>query len=548
MENAKADEYFGYTEKGGSFDGEIRAGITTFLTMAYILLVNPAMLTLGIGDGTQAGNEQAFADILFATAVAAFIGCTVMGLWANLPFALAPGMGLNAYFVFSVVLGMGIAWQVALFAVFIEGILFLVMSLPQVGWRTKMINSIPTDLKIATGAGIGMFLSIIGLREMGWVRDDGATLVNIGQTESWGGKLMKGDDSGFAEPCVDTVLNCDLGTFTATADTATVALWEHGAIISMLALISIAVMMARGTKGAMIIGITGATVWGWAVGAYDPYNDFLAGGAGWGAAEAAFPGLSDIISAPSLPDETLGAAFGAAGMGAIGTEATIRPGTLADDGVTVLEATTHIGDFLLVMIAFLFVDIFDTSGTLYSVGRQAGYVDENDELMNSNEAFMSDAAATIVGAVCGTSTTTTYIESAAGVEDGGKTGLVAVTVGVLMLSGLFFTDLFAAVPQFAMASALVIVGAMMMRQAADIDWNDAEMALPAFITIVIMPFTYSIADGIAWGIISWVAIKAGMGKINEINKVMGTLAILMIMFYLGPGNDSTFGWILDLIF
>jgi AGZA family xanthine/uracil permease-like MFS transporter len=160
---------------------------------------------------------------------------------------------------------------------------------------------------------------------------------------------------------------------------------------------------------------------------------------------------------------------------------------------------------------------------------------------------MADAGATIVGAVFGTSTTTTYIESAAGIEEGGKTGLVALTVGVLMLSGLFFTDLFAAVPQFAMASALVIVGAMMMRQAADIDWNDAEMALPAFITIVLMPFTYSIADGIAWGIISWVAIKAGMGKINEINKVMGTLAILMIMFYLGPGNDSTFGWILDMI-
>ena len=210
MENAKADEYFGYTEKGGSFDGEIRAGITTFLTMAYILLVNPAMLTLGIGDGTQAGNEQAFADILFATAVAAFIGCTVMGLWANLPFALAPGMGLNAYFTFGVVLGMGIDWQIALFAVFIEGILFLAMSLPQVGWRTAMINSIPTDLKIATGAGIGMFLSIIGLREMGWIRDDGATLVNIGQTESWGGTVMKGDDSGPAVPCVDTVLNCDL--------------------------------------------------------------------------------------------------------------------------------------------------------------------------------------------------------------------------------------------------------------------------------------------------------------------------------------------------
>ena len=365
---------------------------------------------------------------------------------------------------------------------------------------------------------------------MGWVRDDGATLVNIGQTESWGGTVMKGDDSGPAEVCVDTALNCDLSTFTPLSDTVSVALWEHGAIISMLALISIAVMMARGQKGAMIIGITGATVWAWAVGAYDPYNDFLAGGAGWGAVEATAPALGDIISMPEMPEETLMAAFGENGMSAIGDAAD----------------QTSLGDFLLVMIAFLFVDIFDTSGTLYSVGRQAGYVDENDELHNSDEAFMADAGATIVGAILGTSTTTTYIESAAGVEDGGKTGLVAVTVGVLMLCGLLFTDLFAAVPQFAMASALVIVGAMMMRQAADIDWNDAEMSLPAFITIVVMPFTYSIADGIAWGIISWVAIKAGMGKFDEINKVMGVLAILMIMFYIGPGNDSTFGWLLDL--
>jgi len=284
--------------------------------------------------------------------------------------------------------------------------------------------------------------------------------------------------------------------------------------------------MARGIKGAMIYGIIVASLYGWAVGASDPYNFYFEGAPGWGGHEATAPALASIVSMPSMPETTLFAAFGDAGMGAL--------------------EKSNMGDFLLVMIAFLFVDIFDTSGTLYSVGRQAGYVDENDELMNSNEAFMSDAAATIVGGMLGTSTTTTYIESAAGVEDGGKTGLVAVTVGVLMLSGLFLTDLFAAIPQYAMASALVIVGAMMMRQAADIDWNDAEMALPAFITMVMMPFTYSIADGIAWGIISWVAIKAGMGKFDEINKVMGGLCVLMIMFYIGPGDESTFGWILGL--
>ena len=506
MEVQQLDDYFGYTEKGSSFEGEIRAGVTTFLTMAYILLVNPAMLTVAIGDGTDAGNATAFADVLFATAVAAFIGCVVMGLWANLPFALAPGMGLNAYFVFGVVIGMGVPWQLALFAVFVEGLLFLAMSIPQIpgigSWRSQMINSIPTDLKIATGAGIGMFLAIIGLREMGWIQDDGATLVNLGPTESWGGVI--------GEAGVTTVTD---GSF---------ALWEHGAVISMVALISIAVMMARGWKGAMIYGIGLATVWGWAVGAYDPYNDFLAGGAGWGSATAELP--DQWIGLPDMPEETLGAAFGSEGLGAAGD---------------------NMADFLLVMIAFLFVDIFDTSGTLYSVGRQAGYVDENDVLHNSDEAFASDAAATIVGAVLGTSTTTTYIESAAGVEEGGKTGLTAVVVGVLMLSGLLFTDLFAAVPQFAMASALVIIGALMMRQAADIDWSDSEMALPAFLTIVLMPFTYSIADGIAFGVISYCAIKIRMQKWDQLNPVMWALFVLMTMFYVGPGDYSTFGWIFN---
>ena len=446
--------------------------------MAYILLVNPAMLSI-------AGIP--FDDALFATAIAAFVGCVVMGLYANLPFALAPGMGLNAYFTFAVVLGMGISWQVALAAVFVEGILFLAMSLPAIpvigGWRSIMINSIPTDLKIATGAGIGMFLAIIGLREMGWIQDDGATLVNLGATES----------------------------FT----------YDHGALIAMVCLIGIAVMMARGINGAIIIGIGVASVWGWATGAYDPYNDYMAGGAGFGSAYAEWP--SAAFGFVGLPDESLFAAIGA----------------LSDIGGDV-----PLGDFMLVMITFLFVDIFDTAGTLYSVGRQAGYVDENDELMNSDEAFVSDAAASIVGALCGTSTTTTYIESAAGVEEGGKTGLVAVTVGVLMLSGLFFSGLFQAVPTFAAACALVIIGALMMRQAADINWMDKEMALPAFLTICLMPFTYSIADGIAWGIISYVAIKLGMGKTDELNPVMWTLFALMAMFYLGPGDQSTFEYLL----
>ena len=480
--------YFKFEERGATLNGELRAGLTTFLTMAYILLVNPAMLSV-------AGIP--FDDALFATAIAAFVGCVVMGLWANLPFALAPGMGLNAYFTFAVVLGMGIAWEIALAAVLIEGVLFLIISLPQIGWRTKMINAIPKDLKIATGAGIGMFLAIIGLREMGWIQDDGATLVNLASTEAFGA----GD----------------------------YAIFQHGAVISMVALLAIAVMLARGIKGAIIYGILGASVFGWIVGAYDPYNDFAAGGAGWAAKEASWP--SELFGFVGMPQETLGAAFGAFG-----------------------DISDNLADFMLVMIAFLFVDIFDTAGTLYSVGRQAGYVNEDDELQNSDEAFMSDAAATIVGAITGTSTTTTYIESAAGVEDGGKTGLTAIVVGVLMLSGLFLSGLFQAIPTFAAACALVVVGATMMKQATEIDWDDKEMVLPAFLTIVLMPFTYSIADGIAWGVISYVAIKMGMGKFKQTEEIDGPspimygIAVFMLMFYLGPGEQSTFGWFFNTLF
>ena len=500
--------YFKFEENDTNLQGELRAGLTTFLTMAYILLVNPAMLSV-------AGIP--FDDALFATAIAAFVGCVVMGLWANLPFALAPGMGLNAYFTFAVVLGMGIPWEVALAAVLVEGIIFLIISLPQIGWRTKMINAIPKDLKIATGAGIGMFLAIIGLREMGWIQDDGATLVNLATTESFG--------------------------------------YDHGAVIGMAALIAIAVMMARGVRGAIIYGILGASIFGWLVGAYDPYNDMINGGAGWacewanwndagpiitgkpevdyvdpGCIEASAPAVSSIFGFVGMPEQSLGAAFGA--LGDIGD---------------------NLANFILVMIAFLFVDIFDTAGTLYSVGRQAGYVNEDDELQNSEEAFMSDASATIVGAICGTSTTTTYIESAAGVEEGGKTGMTAITVGVLMLSGLFLSGLFKAIPTFAAACALVIIGGMMMRQAVDINWNDKEMILPAFLTMVMMPFTYSIADGIAWGVISYVLIKLGMGKFKQTEDIDGPspimygICIFMLMFYLGPGNQSTFGWLFSTV-
>ena len=491
------DKMFGVTEAGSDVNTEVRAGVATFLTMAYILLVNPSMLS---------ATGIPFNDALFATAIAAFVGCMVMAFWARLPFALAPGMGLNAYFAFTVAApwAMAVPWEIALAAILVQGVIFLVLSLPQVGVRTAMINSIPTDLKIATGAGIGMFLAIIGLREMGWVRGDNATLVNLG-------------DTGAMDPMAS------------------------GAFWAMIGLITIAVLMARNFPGAIIVGVLSVSVIGWGLEVDDPYNlgypvvefcagttaescvvnpSFVAGVAGEGVAEPP----TKIFEFVGLPEETLFAAVGALG--------------------DISASDLGWGGFISVMVTFLFVDIFDTAGTLYSVGRQAGYVDENDELLNSDEAFMSDAAATIVGALCGTSTTTTYIESAAGIEEGGKTGLTAAVVGVLMLSGLFFADIFASIPQYAMACALVVVGAMMMRQAADIDWSNSTMAVPAFLTMVMMPFTYSIADGIAWGIISYCAIMTGTGKFKDINPVVGGIAAFMLLFYMSIDGDGT---ILDMV-
>ena len=491
------DNMFGVTEAGSDVNTEIRAGGATFLTMAYILLVNPSMLS---------ATGIPFEDALFATAMAAFVGCMVMAFWANLPFALAPGMGLNAYFAFTVAApwAMAVPWEIALAAILVQGVIFLILSLPQVGVRTAMINAIPTDLKIATGAGIGMFLAIIGLREMGWVQGDNATLVNLG-------------DTGAMDPA------------------------SSGAFWAMIGLIAIAVLMVRNVPGAIIAGVALVSVIGWVLGVNDPYNEgypvvefcagatadtcvvnpsFVAGVPGEGVAEPP----TKIFECVGLPEETLFAAVTALG--------------------DISGSALGWGGFISVMVTFLFVDIFDTAGTLYSVGRQAGYVDENDELHNSDEAFMSDAAATIVGALCGTSTTTTYIESAAGIEEGGKTGLTAATVGVLMRSGLIFSDIFASIPQYAMACALVVVGAMMMRQAADIDWSNTTMAVPAFLTMVMMPFTYSIADGIAWGIISYCAIMTGSGKFKDINPVVGGIAVFMILFYMSIDGDGT---ILDMI-
>ena len=469
------DNYFGISKAGSSVEGEIRAGVTTFLTMAYILIVNPLMLTGKDITFMEFETGIPYNDALVATAVASFVACIIMGLWANLPFALAPGMGLNAYFLYTVCFGMGVPWEIALAAVFVEGLLFVGLS--YAGARTAMINAIPKDLKIATMAGIGLFLTIIGMQNAGWIVDNPATLIDFTNAGTW--------------------------------------THESGQLWALIGLIAMGALMAREQKGAIMIGILGISIIGWMI---VPGSD----------------APSNFFSTPDNPSDTVGAVFGALG-----------------DAGDPIEGTTYggWGSFLMVVIAFFFVDIFDTAGTLYGVGRMAGKVNEDDELENADEAFMADAAGTTIGAVMGTSTVTTYIESASGIEEGGRTGLTAVVVGFLFLLGVFFSDVFIAIPAYATAPALMVIGAMMMRGVGDIKWDDIEIAIPAFLTIALMPFAYSIADGIAWGVISYVAIKISVGKYEEIlnNQILMVITVLMTMFYLGPGEQTTFDWILDFI-
>ncbi|RLA36954.1 MAG: NCS2 family permease [Gammaproteobacteria bacterium] len=425
------NRYFHLEERGTTVATEVRAGFTTFLTMAYILFVNPQILSL---TGMPA------ADVAVATALAAALATLMMGLFANFPFALAPGMGLNAYFTFGVVQGMGVEWPVALTAVLIEGVLF--MALAMTGVRTLLVNAIPRCIKIATITGIGLFLAIIGFENAKLTVDHPATLVTLGDLNS---------------PAV---------------------------LLALGGIILIAALMVKQIKGAVLIGILVLTLISWVTGLS--------------------PAPNELVAMPHLPRETL----------------------LAIDFSQVFTGT-----MLTVIIAFLFVDLFDTAGTLLGVGRLAGFLDDKGNLPGSERAFMADATGTTAGALLGTSTVTTYVESATGIEEGGRTGLTAVVVAALFLLSLFFTPLFTSVPALATAPALIVVGAMMMLGARDLDWTQMDEAVPAFLTVVAMPFTYSIAHGITLGIVSYVLIHLVTGQTNKIHPVMWVLAALLIAFH-----------------
>lgn len=425
------DQLFGLRAQKTTVGVELRAGVVTFLTLSYILFVNPQILS-------QAGLSSS--DVVFATAVASAVATLLMGLWANYPFALAPGMGLNAYFTFGVVGALGVEWQVALAAVFIEGVLFLVLAVT--GIRKALLHAIPAPVKIATMSGIGLFLAMIGLQNAGVVQDDPATLVTLGDLTS------------------------------------------AATLLSLGGLLVIAALLARRTQGAILVGILAVSLAAWLSGVATP-------------PEA-------IVTVPSLPEQTL----------------------LALD-----FSGLKSGELWTVILAFLFVDFFDTAGTLIGVGRLAGFVDKDGHLPRANRAFAADAVGTSVGALLGTSTVTCYVESATGVEEGGRTGLTAVTVAALFLLALFLTPVFVAVPAIATAPALIIVGALMMRGAKEIDWSRADEAIPAFLTLVVMPLTFSIANGITFGIVSYVAIKVLAGRYREAHPLMYLLAVLLVLFH-----------------
>lgn len=425
------ERIFQLTQHGTDVRRELLAGLTTFLTMAYITVVNPAILS-------DAGMD--FGAVFVATCLAAALGSLIMGLYANYPFGLAPGMGLNAYFTYGVVLGMGWEWQVALGAVFVSGILFLIISLLPV--REWIINAIPMTLKMAISAGIGFFLAIIALQGAGVVVNSDATLVTLGDMTS---------------PQV------------------------------LLALLGFAIMVAlsyRNIPGGVIIGILVVSAIGLPLGISE---------------------FQGIMSLPPDPSSTF----------------------LQMDVMGALE----IG-LISVVLVFLFVDLFDSSGTLVGLAHRAGLLDEQGRLGNLRRALVADSSATIGGAVFGTSTTTTYIESASGVYVGGRTGLTAVVIAVLFLLALLFSPLVSSIPAYATAPALLFVACVMARGLAEIDWDDVTDSAPAVVTAIAMPLTYSIADGMGLGFITYVLGKVLAGRGREVHAAVWLIAALFALRFL----------------
>lgn len=444
------EKFFKLKENGTNVRTEVVAGVTTFMTMAYILAVNPSILSAS-GMDAQA--------VLIATAIASFIGTICMALLANYPFALAPGLGLNAYFAYTVCGSMGYSWQIALFAVFVEGLIFIVLSLTNV--REAIFNAIPLQLKKGVSVGIGLFIAFIGLQNAGIVVNNDSTLVSI----------------------VD---------FTADFHTSGIS-----ALLAVIGIFIIAVLYVKKVKGAILIGIFAT----WILGIV-----------------CQLTGL--YVVTPDAGYYSLIPAWSSFNLGAISSVF----GQCFKADFSSLRAF----DFVAIVCAFLFVDIFDTLGTLIGCATKADMLDKEGKLPRIKEALLADAIATTAGAVLGTSTTTTFVESSAGVAEGGRTGLSSVVTGLLFLLAVFLSPIFITIPSFATAPALLFVGFLMISAVTAIDFNDFTEAVPAYLALIAMPLTYSISEGIAAGVISYVVINLISGKAKKITPLMYVLAVLFI--------------------
>lgn len=431
--NSFIQKTFGMDPAKHSIRTEIIAGITTFLTMAYILAVNPSIF------GALATQGMPTDAVFTATALAAIVGCLVMSIYAKKPFGLAPGMGLNAFFVFTVCLGMGHSWQMALTAIFLEGILFILLTITNV--RKLIVDAIPMNLKRAIGAGIGLYIAFIGLKSAGIIVSSDSTSVTLG-------------------PLSDST-----------------------SILAIIGLLLTSVLVILKVRGGMLLGILVTTIIGIPMGVTH-FNGLL----------STPPSISSIFCQFEW-------------------------------------SQIFSWDMVAIVFTFLFIDMFDTIGTVVGVSVKSGMVDEKGNVDGINKVLMADAVATVAGAMFGTSTTTTYIESASGVSEGGRTGLTSFTIAVCFAIALLFSPLFLAIPGAATGPVLFIVGVMMAAPVKEIDWEDYSEAIPAFVTMLLMPLAYSISDGIMLGMISYVVINALTGKFKKISVTMWILAVLFVLRY-----------------
>ncbi len=453
------DSFFKITERGSSLRKEVVGGLTTFFAMAYIIFVNANVLTgfIPLDDGAKlypAFPAELAPQIMVATCIAAAIGCILTAFLANVPFAQAPGMGLNAFFTYTVCLGMGYSWQQGLAIVLVSGLIFLIISISPL--RSKIISSIPSSLKAAIGAGIGLFIAFIGLIS------SGTGVISLNST-------------------------ANITELHISAD----GIWNKAALLTIIGLIIIAVLMAWKVRGAIFIGIIISTI-------------------------IAIPlGVTDVPERLTMSEITLRDTFFALDFSGL---------TAVSGGVLAL---------ITAIVSFTIVDMFDTVGTLVGTAGNAGMLDKEGNLPKGDRAIIADAVATCAGSCVGTSTVTTYVESSTGISEGARTGLSSLIVGVLFLVSIVLAPIAGIIPGAATAPALIIVGVLMMKSAAKIAWDDIEIAIPAFLTIAMMPFAYSISDGIGFGFISYTIIKVTRGKFKEVPILMYILTVLfLVMYYL----------------